>query len=1320
MSTEGESPTRELSEFETQFEPRSNDDDALWEVIEIVAERGKKYRVRWAGNDPKTGRPWPLDWVPKHDCTDHLVEEWKRKKAVKGRRSRKSGGQKTASRASTFSKVSTTSTSRKSRSLVEESVPVLTDYDEPPRAQPSTSKAQPLSSKRKRVDTMKELSDPSDSADPSESEHPRKKKKLVTSEETRTRLKRKATQRTPASHSRIIESDADDNVVASDEKGDRILVAKGGPPVRKHPVPKPKDALSFGNDHRRVIIATITQKHEQFSGPSRNRQSFSKNQHDVIELSSTEEVDLIPKSKKPPISRFADRKISSKTAPQETAAKHVEARSSVGTRIPTPTIPHSRKSSSVSPLPLRRQPLLSPGARARLEIFDCMMGIGSDKGDGDPYANMGENADYGVADSYDTPLSPPLKFSTPPPTIATTTGRKKPTGDSPFSGIVPETESSQSQPSLPNHMTNGKRTDLPPPPKQPSLPKSTIGKSQSASALPTVASSSEVPLRPRKPATGPIPRISPHTFRKTVESLTTEHDNEPPMSSIESFPSPRKDKGKQRYSGPDERSSDEEPVPGVTDAELKARGKALYEQVLQKKELLQVTDKPPKKTINDLARSRVPQAMTSNGKQSRTDSHLFASNKGAHDGDFEIVQQMENAYVDLSGGNSTTIDTFTQSVPKDNEAQCILLREEDEESTQEALLSGNPALLVPKIDVVEKIEARQQELAIDDIEMGNGNDGVQPSHIPAEPCGSNHESNQPSTHIDDLQVASMIANPSQGQRQGRDDEDFNTLNINLNSSPTRNVLQHDSDATVRRLNQALSALHKKSDEIQALQGALALEREKTSKLEAKVEAAWQSSSTTTREGIALSTQPVGAMQTNSAVSELADMKVKCNQEREVWEAGRRNLEEEIARLTTERDRFETNARLVNELRTSWDADQATFRRERELWENERKKLDLQVAEMLGERIGWVEERDRLAAQIKSLTEIGGAFEAARAQWEQEQTVITAERAAWVSERESWVQQQTEIARERALWDAHREAMKLQSTKWEADCAKWVRDKELWESECEKWSAERASMIEVREALVADVTRSNSSLDALTRSKSLAEKDRDFFRDQYTQASCFVSATRAENVELEQKAKIAEGQARDGVALIKHMFENQIKALKEDVDRWRGVSALLQEKDRRTDDLIRRRAAEHPELAERCRELECQVDSLRANLIELGRAHQKSSVERDKIQDLKLPELREHNQMPDFHLMKLSYTELEPGEILELNGLPDPDTSSLSQADALEPEEVEEEECGLYPCKWKTGADIIDQCQQTFDCREDLDRHMHHRHYRPQLGTGGLV
>ncbi|KAG0697564.1 hypothetical protein DFH29DRAFT_945616 [Suillus ampliporus] len=559
----------------------------------------------------------------------------------------------------------------------------------------------------------------------------------------------------------------------------------------------------------------------------------------------------------------------------------------------------------------------------------------------------------------------------------------------------------------------------------------------------------------------------------------------------------------------------------------------------------------------------------------------------------------------------------------------------------------------------------------------------------------------------------MIANPSQGQQQDRGNEEFDPSIIN--SSP---ILQHDTDATVRRLNHALSALHKKSDEIQALQRALTFEREKASKLEAEAKAAGQSPGVTTQEGTASRAEPVGATQTHPAVSELAEMMVKCNQEHEVWEAERHKWEEEIASLTTERDRLKTDARVADELRASWDADRAAFQRECERWENECKKLGLQVTETLGERKIWSEERDRLTAQITSLTDTGGALKAERAQREQEHKAIVAERAAWASERESWAHHQAASARERDLWDVHREAMELQSAKWEADRAEWLCGKELWESERERCSAERVTMIEAREALLVDVTRLNSSLEAITRSKNLAEKDRDFFRDQYAQASGFVSATRAENVELEQKAKIAEGQARDGVALIKNMYESQIKALKEDVDRWRSVSILLQEKDRRTDDLIRQRAAEQPELAERCRQLEYQVDSLHANLIELGRAHQKSSVKLDKFQDPKLFGLRKPNQTLDLHLVELTYAELEPGEIIELNDLPDPDTSSLNQVDALgadvSPEEAEEDECGLYPCKWKSGTDIIDQCQQSFDCREDLDRHMHDHHYRHQL------
>ncbi|KAI9441368.1 hypothetical protein H4582DRAFT_1810608 [Lactarius indigo] len=62
-------------------DPTPNE-ETWWEVVEIVAEDGKRYRVRWAGKDPKTGKPWPLSWVPNSHCSSELIKEWERKKGV--------------------------------------------------------------------------------------------------------------------------------------------------------------------------------------------------------------------------------------------------------------------------------------------------------------------------------------------------------------------------------------------------------------------------------------------------------------------------------------------------------------------------------------------------------------------------------------------------------------------------------------------------------------------------------------------------------------------------------------------------------------------------------------------------------------------------------------------------------------------------------------------------------------------------------------------------------------------------------------------------------------------------------------------------------------------------------------------------------------------------------------------------------------------------------------------------------------------------------------------------------------------------------------
>ncbi len=83
---------------QTRFIPRDDDDENLWDAIEILEERGDKYKVRWDGFDRKTGKPWPPTWEFKRDCNDELKHTWKMKKAAKknGKKSTANGRQCTS------------------------------------------------------------------------------------------------------------------------------------------------------------------------------------------------------------------------------------------------------------------------------------------------------------------------------------------------------------------------------------------------------------------------------------------------------------------------------------------------------------------------------------------------------------------------------------------------------------------------------------------------------------------------------------------------------------------------------------------------------------------------------------------------------------------------------------------------------------------------------------------------------------------------------------------------------------------------------------------------------------------------------------------------------------------------------------------------------------------------------------------------------------------------------------------------------------------------------------------------------------------------
>lgn len=119
----------------------------------------------------------------------------------------------------------------------------------------------------------------------------------------------------------------------------------------------------------------------------------------------------------------------------------------------------------------------------------------------------------------------------------------------------------------------------------------------------------------------------------------------------------------------------------------------------------------------------------------------------------------------------------------------------------------------------------------------------------------------------------------------------------------------------------------------------------------------------------------------------------------------------------------------------------------------------------------------------------------------------------------------------------------------------------------------------------------ASNEELQRRKMDAEKDRDLFRELYSKASAHASEVSKENNDLLERAILAEGQVRDGLNMVKGMYEEQIRRLEEEVQRWKGLCEVLTARDARMNDEIRRRAALEPELTEENSRLREEVEIL---------------------------------------------------------------------------------------------------------------------------------
>ena len=167
------------------------------------------------------------------------------------------------------------------------------------------------------------------------------------------------------------------------------------------------------------------------------------------------------------------------------------------------------------------------------------------------------------------------------------------------------------------------------------------------------------------------------------------------------------------------------------------------------------------------------------------------------------------------------------------------------------------------------------------------------------------------------------------------------------------------------------------------------------------------------------------------------------------------------------------------------------------------------------------------------------------------------------------QRKDELLQQELLsWHDQVEQMQEEKAALEAESEKRVVDSIAGlEAERAEWEAQRAELM--------------GQVDALTKGKKQAEQDREFIREQYANASAYVTAIREENLDLEERVKIAEEQAKSGVEGLKDMYDVHLKTLEKDVRWWRRLAEFAVEKDSRTNDEIRQRAAVEPELRELC-------------------------------------------------------------------------------------------------------------------------------------------
>ncbi|KAG6877421.1 hypothetical protein C0993_007619 [Termitomyces sp. T159_Od127] len=205
-----------------------------------------------------------------------------------------------------------------------------------------------------------------------------------------------------------------------------------------------------------------------------------------------------------------------------------------------------------------------------------------------------------------------------------------------------------------------------------------------------------------------------------------------------------------------------------------------------------------------------------------------------------------------------------------------------------------------------------------------------------------------------------------------------------------------------------------------------------------------------------------------------------------------------------------------------------------------------------------------------------------------------------------------------------------------------------------------------EAVQVSLTASEKRAADLARGKESAEKDREFFREHYAKASGFVTSVQEENAELQKEVQIAREQASTGVEAVKATYVARVHALEDDARTYKRLAMFIMEKDIRTNDEIRRKAAEEPELRARCDELGEELRGLRNEFVDLQEEMEDKTMRTEELEQ----QLGSWKRQATF-----------------LN------------ADLCQVKSLHEGVDKVYECSWRVDDDVNALCRQIFTTYE---------------------